>query len=164
MFVQCNFVLPKQIHEAPVPKRAHEGVVCSGLHNVVLWDVWPVLLDICAWRLSSSLPGVSHHCLSILQIARCLSRALLLGGSYSSGLVTCRCLAPAYHAWLVEVCRCMTLSCKHFLLDKKKKKRAGMEHRQISDLKWARGVPPPGGGPPPCHPLPNPPSWCAYLI
>jgi hypothetical protein len=50
------------------------SLVCSGLHSVVLWDVWPVLLGICAWRLSSflQLPGVSHHCLSILQIARCL--------------------------------------------------------------------------------------------
>ncbi len=50
-------------------------------------------------------------------------RALLLGGSYSSGLVPCRCLAPAWHAWLVEVCLCMALSCKAFLLKKKKKKK-----------------------------------------
>jgi hypothetical protein len=49
------------------------SLVCSGLHSVVLWDVWPVLLGICAWRLSGSLPGVSHHCLSILQIAWCFS-------------------------------------------------------------------------------------------
>jgi hypothetical protein len=49
------------------------SLVCSGLHGVVLWDVRPVLLGVCAWRLSGSLPGVSHHCLSILQIARCFS-------------------------------------------------------------------------------------------
>jgi hypothetical protein len=49
------------------------SLVCSGLHSVVLWDVWPALLGICAWRLSGSLPGVSHHCLSILQVARCFS-------------------------------------------------------------------------------------------
>jgi hypothetical protein len=103
------------------------SLVCSGLHGVVLWDVWPVLPGICAWRLSGSLPGVSHHCLSILQIARCFSpgapprrhlRSCLLG--YSSGLVACRCLAPACHAWLVEVSLCMTLSCKDFLLKKKR--------------------------------------------
>ena len=73
---------------------------------------------------SVSAPGV---CLVPCQLCRtivCLSyklpcaspRALLLGGSYSSGLVACRCLAPACHAWLVEVCLCMTLSCKDFLL------------------------------------------------
>jgi hypothetical protein len=38
-----------------------------------------------------------------------------------TGLVTCRCLAPAYHAGLVEVCLCMTLSCKDFLLKKGRK-------------------------------------------
>jgi hypothetical protein len=49
------------------------SLVCSGLPSVVLWDVWSVLLGICAWSLSGSLPGVSHHCLSIFQIARCFS-------------------------------------------------------------------------------------------
>jgi hypothetical protein len=38
-------------------------------------------------------------------------RALLFGGSYSSGLVPCRCLAPACQAWLVEVCLCMAGLC-----------------------------------------------------
>jgi hypothetical protein len=33
--------------------------------------------------------------------------------------VTCRCLAPAYRALLVEICLCMTLSCKAFLLGRK---------------------------------------------
>jgi hypothetical protein len=70
--------------------------------------------------LSYKLPGASP-------------RALLLGGSYSSDLVTCRCLAPAYHAWLVEVCLCMTLSCKDFLLHKKKKKKKKKKKGGSSD-------------------------------
>jgi hypothetical protein len=75
--------------------------------------------------------SASGVCLLPCQVCRtivCLScklpgtspRALLLGGRYSSGLVTCRCLAPEYHAWLVEVRLCMTLSCKDVLLKKKK--------------------------------------------
>jgi hypothetical protein len=59
-------------------------------------------------------------------------RALLLGGSYSSGLVACRCLAPACHAWLVEVCLCMTLSCKDFLLKKKIKIKNGSSEMRSS--------------------------------
>jgi hypothetical protein len=50
------------------------SLVCSGLHSVVPWDVWPVLLGGCVWHLSITPPGVSHHCLSVLHIARCLSR------------------------------------------------------------------------------------------
>jgi hypothetical protein len=127
------------------------SLVCSGLHSVVLWDVWPVLLGICAWCLSGSLPGVSHHCLSILQIARCFSpwasprpdappRRQLL--KWPCGLpVSC----PDVHAWLVEDCLCMTLSCKDFLLQKKnntKKKRekncAGILGQLCHDLNELR--------------------------
>ena len=31
----------------------------------------------------------------------------LFWGGYSSCLVPCRCLSPARHAWLIEVCLCM---------------------------------------------------------
>jgi hypothetical protein len=46
-------------------------------------------------------------------------RVLLPGGSNSSGLMACRCLATAHHAWLVEVCLCTVLSCKAFPLTKR---------------------------------------------
>jgi hypothetical protein len=42
-------------------------------------------------------------------------RALHLGSRYSSGVVTCRCLASR---WFFEVCLCMALSCKAFVLTK----------------------------------------------
>jgi hypothetical protein len=31
----------------------------------------------------------------------------VIWGSYSSGLVTCRCLSPGLHAWLIGHCLCM---------------------------------------------------------
>jgi hypothetical protein len=75
--------------------------VCPGLPTVALWVSWPVLLRFCVGRSSSPPQCVSHPLLSVLHLARCASpRALLLGGSYSSGLVTCRCLAPARHVGL----------------------------------------------------------------
>jgi hypothetical protein len=84
---------------------------------------------------SGSAPGVRLVPCQVCRTIVCLSyklpgaspRALLLGGSYSSCLVACRCLAPACHAWLVEVCLCMTLSCKDFLLKKMKKRKKNMK-------------------------------------
>jgi hypothetical protein len=91
--------------------------VCPGLPSVVLWVSWPLSLSICVWPLSSTPRRVSHHLLCVLRIARCRCRALLLGGSYSSGLVTCRCLGPARHdgyAMFVSA-----WSCKAFLFFEK---------------------------------------------
>jgi hypothetical protein len=48
--------------------------------------------------------------------------------------VACRCLAPACHAWLVEVCLCMTLSCKDFPLPKKRKKKKKVIHNHMNHV------------------------------
>jgi hypothetical protein len=93
----------------------------SGLFSSVSApDVCRVPCQVCRTIvcLSYKLPGASP-------------RALPLGGSYSSGLVTCRCLAPAYPAWLVEVCLCMTLSCKAF----SQKKGVNMECSRVRSSK-----------------------------
>jgi hypothetical protein len=71
--------------------------VCPGLLTVALWASWPVLLSVCVWRSSSPPPYVSHPLPSDLHIARCLSLGAPPRRSLLTGLVTCRCLAPARH-------------------------------------------------------------------
>jgi hypothetical protein len=65
---------------------------------------WPYTSDILTSLGRPSLTQTCQH-----------AHALLLGGSYSSGLVPRWCLAPARHAWLIKVCLCMALSGKAFL-------------------------------------------------
>jgi hypothetical protein len=73
--------------------------VCPGLPTVALWVSWPVLLRFCVGRLVLRNVCRTLSCLTCF-LPGASPRALLLRGSYSSGLVTCRCLAPARHVGL----------------------------------------------------------------
>ncbi len=92
-------------------------LACPGLPIVAPWVSWPVLLSICVRRSSSPRNVCRTLCCLSYILPGASSRALL------QQVATQVALCPAgvgASRWFVEVCLCMALSCKAFLLHKKK--------------------------------------------